>query len=403
MLRKRALISAVLALMLLLLSACSPSQVPAAQSAPTCTLTAAPQPDLTAEKELLLENWKTLLNSNEVLQTHMLWVLDYLDAFHADNRWDSLLKARAACCAAKTAFESAKLPSFSLTDEQYDALQAADIDAEMVKTEYLSLEQTLTTDRNTLQALHLMLHEDVFYTAVAADLDIWSGVIRGYLADTAEYLCCATNYLLLQLDMPEAWEDMQEAYPLLFGTHPAWIEDENAIMEATTDILDRYEARFVEMNAFQGRSEYALLLVKEAVETLDVEILSKELHTVDGTPRYLLTPDWLLSEADYVYAGENAAAGEVELVQSGEEITVAPTICYVTCEGVSWEEVAQYGQQMTDLGYAIHVDEETHQVFIMEGDTTILIEWAEDSTIFYMTGELACLATELHLLARLSQ
>ena len=409
--KRTLLICMILALFLTVLPACRQTK-PVVETQPVVTEAPAEptetNPPVSREdKEALLNNWEAALKVQEALYRYTGWTLDYLDAFVADNSWDSLLKARAACLATETAFQKSPLPEYALTDEQYQALQDGKIDAEMVKTEYLSMSESVQRDLATLNLLDMMLHEDVFYKAIASDFHTWSETHRAMMACTAEYYCYATNYLLLQLDMPEIWEQLPEKYPNLFRNAAEWMTDEDEIMAATVLPLDQYEAYFMDMNDFAGRSEYVLEVVLEALENSDLEYLKKEIHTVDDVPCYIPIPDWLLVDAEHEYLVTDPDTQKKVTVRCGQTIESVPTAYYVESAGLSLEEVQTYAEILAYWGYFVNAgwktEGKTYQIFVVEGDTKMLVEWTEESTIFYMSGSLGCLTTELRMYAQFAE
>ena len=367
-----------------------------------CTGTPAETDVPQADKDLLLQNWEDVLEVMETTQVHFLWSLDYLDTFAADNNWGSLLKARAACLAAAQTLENVPLPELTLSEEQYQTLMDGQIDAELVKTEFLVLNNSVQESLVTFNMLDLMLHEDVFYKSIASELHTWSDIQRKLTESIAQYYCYATNYLLLQIGMPEAWEELAAKYPTLFSSVSEWIETEEGTQVAVVNALDQYEDLLMQVNEFHGRFEYTLALVKEAVETGNLEYLAQEVHTVDEVPCYILTPDWLLDEdVNHKYLVTDPNTQNKAVVESGEKIENIPSAYYSARAGVSLEEVQDYAQQLADCGFQVsagwETEGETYHVFWLEGDSRLLVEWTEENTIYYMSGSLACMTTVLRL------
>ena len=402
--KRTILISLSLVLLLAVLTACGQQ----ANNQTQTIATTVPEESLAEvsqeNKESLLSAWESALKVHEVLYSCKSWTLDYVEAFSDDNNWDSLLKARAACLSTKTAFEKTPLPEYSLLQGQYDELQAGGIDAELVKNEYLLISETVRTDIATMRSLDLLLHEEVFYRSVFAEFDTWCRYERSAMEDIAEYYCAATNYLLLQLNMPEVWEQMPEKFPNLFRHAAQWIPEEEAAVDAATGSLDRYEQQIVEMNAFQGAQEYSHALVKEALETKNLDYLAQEINKMEGVPAYIPIADWLLDDVKYEYLVTDPETQKKVSVRSGEKITSTPSALYVECAGISLEEVQGYAQQLADWELPVaagwETEGETYHVFTKKEDIALIVEWTEESTTFYMSGSLGCLTTELLLLTQ---
>lgn len=354
------------------------------------------------EKNLLLSHMKAYLENQDVITGQFLWVLDYVDAFVADNSWDSLLKARAACIAAQDYLSELTLPEFTLTDSQYDTLIDAGIEANVVKSQYLDISNSLQSDLNSLYLLNSTLHHDIFYASNMVGLKNWSEYHRTKLKDNAEYLCLFTNSMLIQLEMPGLWKKIPKKYPYIAEGQGEWCDDPEQLEKDTSDLLDRYEENLLKLNTTLGLSEYTKQLIEEALQTQNLEHLKAELNTVEDVPFYLPIPDWLLEDVDYHYLFTNSKTQEKDPISAGQEITEAPSALYVSCAGVSREDVELYLEQLDYWGYTAYEEwseeDQTYTLFLMEGDSSAMIEWTEEKTIFYISGPVACLATELYLL-----
>ena len=149
------------------------------------------------EKQLLLDHWTRYLTVKEDIHSRMHWVLDYVDACLADNQWNSLLKARAACNAAAAYLQDYDLPAFTLTQEHCNSLLASGIEVDFVQAEYLNLPTALRQELNSLASLDALLNHDVFLQASWESLSTWSEACRSGLEDLAQYYSLSTNYLLL--------------------------------------------------------------------------------------------------------------------------------------------------------------------------------------------------------------
>ena len=358
------------------------------------------------EKQLLLDHWTQYLTAKEDIHSRMHWVLDYVDACLADNQWESLLKARVACNAAAAYLQDYELPEFTLTQEQCNSLIGDGIEADLVQAEYLNLPTALGQELDTLASLDALLNHDVFLQASWESLSAWSEACRGGLEDLAQYYGLSTNYLLLQLENPELWNNFPEQYPTLSQMTAEWEESPDALLEQGNAILNQYEERLTQMSACVGTSEYTLQLVQEALDTQDLTYLIQALHTIENVACYIPMPNWMLDSYVCTYRITNPGNSEQEAIQAGQEISSAPSGYYVSASATQ-EEVAQYAQTLASYGFSPSAGwkEETgaYQVVLLEENVSLIVEWTEDETVLYMSDPIACLIPELYLIAMMAE
>lgn len=365
------------------------------------------QPSVTEEKQILLEHLTRYLDAEEAILGHARWALDYAQAYARDNSWESLQKARAAAAAAKQAVEYVSLPEYTLTKAQSDALTAAGVEVDALHSEYLGQAMSRTQKATMLGTLEAMLQQDVFLTASVSMFGPWIETNRNLLGDTCEYLCLMTNYLLLQLEDTGLWEQLPRKYPLIAEGQSQWSDDPGGLMESSTEVLDRYESRFVEVEEYLGVADYTLLLVQEAVQTGELENLSRMIHQTDGVPAYIPLPYWMPESPRYSYVVTDPRTGDVKLVESGQALEEKIAACYIPCPGISREDAESYGQQLTAAGLEPYVqwNEETQtlQLFTVTGESQMLVKWTQAETVIYLTEPIACLIPELYLAAMQAQ
>lgn len=354
------------------------------------------------EKQLLLDHWTRYLTVKEDIHSRMHWVLDYVDACLADNQWNSLLKARAACNAAAAYLQDYDLPAFTLTQEQCNSLIASGIEVDFVQAEYLNLPIALRQELNSLASLDALLNHDVFLQASWESLSTWSEACRSGLEDLAQYYSLSTNYLLLQLEKAELWNNFLEQYPTLSLMTGEWEESPDALLEQGNAILNQYEERLTQMSACVGTSEYALQLVQEALDTQDLTYLIQALHTIENITCYVPMPNWMLDNYVCTYRVADPDADEQEAIVPGQELSSAPSGYYVSASATQ-EEVAQYAQTLASYGFSPLAgwkeEDGTYQVVLLDENVSLIVEWTEDETVLYMSDPIACLIPELYLIA----
>lgn len=357
---------------------------------------------LEGEKQLLLDHWIRYLTAMEEIYSQMHWVLDYVDACLADNLWESLLKARAACNAAAAYLQDYGLPEFTLTQEQCEILIANGIEADFVQAEYLNFPTTLGQELNTLASLDALLNHDVFVQASWESLSTWSEACRGGLEDLAVYYGLSTNYLLLQLDHSELWDSLPEKYPVLSQMTVGWEGNPDVLLEHGNAILNQYEERLTQMSECIGASEYTLQLVQEALDTQDLTYLVQALHTIENVTCYVPMPNWMLEDYACTYRVTDPDTDEQEAIVSSQEISSAPSGYYVSSSATQ-EEVAQFAQTLASYGFSPSSgwkeEDGPYQVVLLEENVSLIVEWTEGETVLYMSDPIACLIPELYLIA----
>lgn len=357
------------------------------------------------EKQLLLDHWIRYLTAMEEVYSQMNWVLDYVDVCLADNQWESLLTARAACNTATVYLQDYELPEFALTQEQCNRLIANGIEADFVQAEYLNLPAALGQELNSLTVLDTLLNQDVFLQASWENLSTWNEACRGGLEDLTQYYGLSTNYLLLQLgnlERLELWVNFPEQFPVIFRRALDWEENSNVLLEQGNDVLNQYEELLTQMSECIGASEYSLRLVQDTLNAGDLNCLRRAMHTIEDVACYIPMPNWMLDSYVCTYRITNPGTNEQETIQAGQEISSAPSGYYVSASATQ-EEVAQYAQTLASYGFSPSAgwkeENGAYQVVLLEENVSLIVEWTEDETILYMSEPIACLIPELYLIA----
>lgn len=363
------------------------------------------QKSLPEERQCFRDHLDSLLAFSEGIQVQMRGVLDRTEEFTKDNSWDSLLKARAACYSVKSWLRKLELPEFTLTDPQCEALLDAGIEVNVMRKEYKGFEETRREFLDSVNSLTAILEYDVFLAADVSALPLWVESQKNIIAAESEYLCLTANYLLLQLDDQELWEQMPESYPCISEGMQPWDPDPASVTKKSTAALDRYEEQFGKLIEYTAASKYTLSIVQEAVDTGELARLSGQIHTVAGVPGYIPMPHWLSEDAESVYCVKDSDTGENRPVKAGEAITQSPSACYISCGEISRENVDAYIQTVSELGYTIGEGEEDgkYSALITDGECLFLVQWTPSKTVLYLREPIACLIPELYFAAMLQK
>ncbi|MGM9603483.1 MAG: hypothetical protein ACI3XG_00280 [Faecousia sp.] len=347
-------------------------------------------------KAALRGQWEYCLKVSEWMDEQMLWAFDYAGAYARDNTWENLLKARAACSAAKLAFQQVELQGTELAQEQYLELMKKDIEAGVVLVQYDQLETELWQNLVTLTCLETLLTEDVFLSPTALKLSDWVENCRQTVVLESQYLGLATNYLLLQLGERQ-WGDIPDQFPIIGSCCGSWSNDSEQLQTNCADTLDALAKQPDGEITYSGISEFTLSLVEEAGE------LTAYLQPISDVPGYFPAPAWLWKDTMYCYLVSDPDTQESRLLHSCEELTQAPEICYIRCGTVSLEEVKAYEQLLDDRDVPFYgtwnEEEGTYQILALTGECNMMVEWSQDETILYLKSPIACLIPGLYFAA----
>lgn len=347
-----------------------------------------------------------LLATHEQLQSGLTRTVEYMDEFVRDGAWHSLLTARAACSAALVDVIQMELPEPELSQEQISALLDADIEINVLQLEFEQLERNRTEQQNTLSLLSYALEDDVFLKAFVEDsLPKMVENYRQIASLELRYYRNFANYLLLQAGTPEIWDQWSTRLPGLAACSGEWYDTTEDTAAAADGILDELELALSEMGSVLGTADYTLEVVREAVQTGDLEPLSREIERFDGVPGYFITPAWL-PDVVHLYLVTDSALQEKRLVQAGEELTDAPSACYIMCGAVALEDLEAYEALLKSWEfetYGVWEEPDTrYQLLVNSGESTMMIDWTAGETLIYLTDPVGCLIPELYLAAMLT-
>ena len=361
------------------------------------------------EKQELLNHWIILFDSMETLYRQMHLVFDYIEVFTDDNTWDSLQKARNTCSTIKSNLKKFPIPNFTMTEEQCKLLENAGIEVDVIRNEYIEFATELELQLDALNTLEALLNDDIFFSSSVSALGDWITVNRNHLIDISEYFCLLSNYLLLQLGEMETnfWEQIPEKYPYMSMGYTTWSNDSISLMEESRLVLNRYAERFTEMEEIIGIANYTLLLVKEAIETENLEHLINELNIISEVSNYCPKPEWFSNATTYYYFITDTKTTEMRMAQAKEEFAQNPSACLITTANVTQEEVEAYGNRLKEwnLNPIVQWKEEKqkYELFVLIGQCQMLITWTPEETTIYLTVPIVCLIPELYLTALLSK
>lgn len=361
------------------------------------------EPELEQARGKLLSECFELLEVNEQLYSGIFRGLDYTDDYVASSSWDNLLKARASFSAAFTAINQMELPVFDLTSEEMDVLMAADVDANDLQREFETLEAVRTNKENTAALFCYTLEDDVFMKATVENaIPAMAEFYRDYFVLEYRYVCLFVNYLLIQADAKDTWQAWTNQLPCMAACASEWYEDVSAVERATDQVLDEMQVLQTQMGSFTGVSEFTLEIVREAVETGNLDTLQREINEIEGVPGYFPIPGWLPDVVNH-YLVTAPDMQEKRLVKAGEELSGVPSACYISCGIIPQEDVTAYGEHLQQWGIDTYStwneSKDVWQLLAKSGNSTLMIEWKENETLLYLMEPVGCLIPELYLYA----
>lgn len=230
---------------------------------------------------------------------------------------------------------------------------------------------------------------------------------REYFTLEYRYMCQFTNYLLLQADAEEYWQQWTAQLPCMSACADVWFEKTADAEKATGKLMDEMQVlQDTQMGSFLGIAEYTLEIVKDAAETGKMEALKREINEIDGVPGYFPVPAWLPDVVN-LYLVTDPDTQEKRLVKAGEELNSVPSACYISCGAVMQEDVTAYEAYLQQWGIETYATwseaKDTWQLLANSGSSTMMIEWTEDETLLYLTEPVGCLIPELYLYAMTTQ
>lgn len=359
--------------------------------------------ELEQAKANLLNECFDLLEANEQLYAGLFRCLEYTDEYVQTASWDSLLKARASASAALAAIRQMELPEFDLTEEEMELLKNADIEANDVQREYDTLADERTSKEDTAVLFYKTLENDVFMKASVEDaIPAMVEFYQEYFTLEYRYLCLFANYILIQAEGEDIWPLWTDRLPCMADCADEWYQKTAQVEKATDQVLDEMQVLQTQMGSFLGVSEFTLEIVREAVETGDLDALKREVNIIKGVPGYFPIPDWLPDVVN-LYLVTDPDTQEKVLVKAGEDLHSVPSACYIPCGVISQEDAAAYGEHLNQWGIETYdtwnESEDTWQLLAKSGSSFLMVTWNENETVLYLPEPVGCLIPELYLYA----
>lgn len=373
-------------------------------------LTGCKEQDLSTQKQEVYAQWEYCLRVQDRICNTVLWALDEAQPFTEEFSMDALLKARAAVSAAKVFLKNAELAGYAVSTENYMDLMKADLEPEVILTEYENLEVALSQSLTTLTNLENMLLRDICLSPNAQALGAWLDNCRETVELECQYLCLTTNYLMLQWECPEKWSSFPEDYPTVSEAAEGWCADPALLQEQCIEALDQLS------NIAYGKAEYYGISLYTSQLVSGTQISRRAIHQyqkllpylqmISGADVFFPIPDWLPEERQIVYQIPDPTTGEIRSIQYREEVEALPSLCLVSCSGIEREQIEDYAALLQSLGMEVLTDfaePDTCLILCQNGDYTLSVRWENGETDIYLPSPVGCLVPEWYLAALLSE
>ena len=355
------------------------------------------------EEALLQEQWEAYLTARNEASEILYWAYDAIEAYADSNAWEDLVQARAAVRTAILMTEQVEVPEFTLTDEAYQTLLDAGIEADAVRIEGDILKSNLSQNVGQLTGFLAQLYNDVYYKSCLDYLGDLVRLDRENLDIDLRTRAYQTNYLLLQMEDHSLWDRMPEICPAISAQCDQWRTESRELEEETMKALDRMEETQEELSQFLGESEYTLFLVEEALENMSLEHLLPELNVIHGVPGQFILPQWTDDELPYPYYFHQGE--ETVILKPGQDYEPDSGFCYAKNPGVELEAIEDYIAKLKS--YEIEYfgkwneTEDEYSLMVLDGECSMLITWTEAETTIFLPAPVGDLMPELVYMAQL--
>lgn len=368
----------------------------------------------------LCDQLYTCISYYNRIYNNMDWALHYAQLYTEARDYDTLLKAQAACVAAKAAISAESKPLNSMSTEQYLSLLRRQIDSDVVYVLWNNLPNRCTELLAEMDSLESYLFCQVHFYEMSTPLANWIEHCRSAIQADCEYLSLVTNYLLLQLGHIPDWKTITAQNSTVFSSRDNFSQDAEALKQA-------YRQAEKEASNYRiGLSDlYSVFSYSDRLSTIGTSIDDQEVHlvlapymwSIPDVPVYYPMPEWLecrfspenetagfgSTGLDWEYFSEDPAIGAQVPVQTGREIQYSPSCCVVTASNVAQKSMQAYCDLLTafDIPSQIQVDD-TGRIYRLNTSSDLgylQIEWSQTKTILSFHGTPGCLIPQLYLKA----
>lgn len=421
----------------------------------------------TQNNNVLYQQLAQCLSYYNSLYENILWSLDYAQKYTVNKEWATLVRARAACTAAKAAVIEEPLPDNMVSMEQYLELLHSNVDSDLV---YALWEDIQEEDTQVIQIIHSLdsfLYEQIHFYEMSPRIELWITDCRTYIQAHCKYLTLITNYLLLQMDRESWWKPLSKQLPTVFSSNHDWSIDETLVAERYTEAYEESNACYLRMEDLESICSYAERL-ENIAESIGHnpsvhDVMAPYMWKVPNIPTYFPMPEWLENtlpgksstleaygeiqkqfeeeidklERQYrssrreVYAPteendsveEEIPANHITVtwqyedldpdlqkprqLHAGDQLNGVPTLCRITAQNLPQEEIKKYCSLLEEFGLMplLQTNNEGNvtTIEVINGICRLQITWTEQNTVLLLTEPVGCLIPATYLKAIMAQ
>lgn len=330
-----------------------------------------------------LTEWDNYLHRVEDVYGGALWMLSYAEKYAQEPSWENLVYARAALSSAEHRVDQSGFTP-SITADELDALQEADVDAYSAYYVMLDWEANRQKAAECLQSFRKLLYRGAFteeqLNCLAQKTTAWTA----YFEEEIAYQALTTNYVLLSLDCEKEnfLLNAAEVLPRLSECNLNAFDDVDSLLVAGDNALAA--AHRAEMEA--NRVDFDYDMKPELLWPIKdlSEIVMKDYPTL------LPMPGWFKAEnmeASYYWY---SADGNVIYISLGQKFGTMPARCVLSFSDVTLEEITAYSSRLQELGLVLS-EEKAYENSSYEADFALdkgdlHLSWRDDQVFLRMEG-----------------
>lgn len=365
------------------------------------------QENIAAQKENVWQQWEYCLKTHELVYDTMRLALDEVQIGSEDLNWDSLLRARAMVSSAKLRLTNVILTGREVDEADYMALLKAGLEPELVLTEYEKIEEIFQQNLLILNHLENMLMSDIWLTYNAEYMEVWMEFCQALVTSNCEYLCLTTNYLMLQWDNSEKWQETLETYPTIASAADSWCDDPEQLTADRAEILESISQQQEMETIFYDEliTDYTYFVLElarmqglnEKYAASAYENIQDDMVTMHGAVTFFPLPNWLPEELITIYMDNEDS--ESRTVRLGEKIEPENILCWINCDGIEKVEVQVYTLLLKTFGMTVneYEEEDYYQILCENGDCKLNVTWERGKTTIYLPAPVGCMVPDWYL------
>ena len=359
-------------------------------------------------KETLRNALLEPLKMYEQMYAEWKWASKYVQDYVDDPTWENLLKARAACSAARESYQDYSQIDTDFTQYQFRVFMDEGIDAEDL---VVFLDDTKEKESGHIQVAELFLHLDFCFLDCEDRITEYLTLVDKIFEYNATEYWLLANKLLLQIDEYSFFEELSKQLPTLSVDQHDWIDDADQLEFEWSEHLEAAESIQQEYDSFYHKYVTNILAHVNDISQLgayhlhsyyrpnfDISEIASDLWSVSNVPCYIPYPYWITFEDIYNWTYAYGGSG-VNRVSTCEAIGDPVDSISLTCDGISIDDAQLYKETLTKYGFEIQektVNEDSLSGYFSakRGECEILVRWSSTETYLELGYPTACMVLE---------